>query len=142
MCIRDRFHGKHPAGNVGIQIHHIEPITTTSKVWTLGVQDVITIGALFSEGRYNTERVVAVTGAELREPKYIRTHLGANVGELLKDNIANDHSRMVSGDVLSGKITSGEGFLNYFDDQITVIEEGDQYEMLSLIHISEPTRPY
>ena len=123
------FHGKHPAGNVGIQIHHINPITTKSKVWVLGVQDVITIGALFSEGRFNTERVVAVTGAELKEPKYIRTNLGANVGELLKDNIANDHSRMISGDVLSGKITTGEGFLNYFDDQVTVIEEGDSYEM-------------
>ena len=123
------FHGKHPAGNVGIQIHHIDPITTTSKVWTLGVQDVITIGALFSEGRFNAERVVALTGAEIKEPKYVRTYLGANVGELLTNNIANDHSRMVSGDVLSGKATTGEGFLNYFDDQITVIEEGDNYEM-------------
>lgn len=123
------FHGKHPAGNVGVQIHHVAPVTATDKVWYLGVQEVITLGALFTEGRFNAERVVALTGDQLKDAKYVKTYQGANIGELVKDNLANDHVRLISGDVLSGKKQDADGFLNFFDDQITVIEEGDDYEM-------------
>ena len=123
------FQGKHPAGNVGIQIHHIDPITPKSMVWTLGVQEVITLGAIFTEGRWNTERVVALTGSELNEPKYVKTHVGAKIDDLLKGNLANDHVRFISGDVLSGQKKTADGFIGFFDDQVTVIEEGDMYEM-------------
>jgi len=123
------FHGKHPAGNVGVQIHHIKPIATSDKVWTLGVQEVITLGRLFTEQRFNTERVVVLAGAELEEPRYIRTHLGANIGDLMKGNLSTDHVRFISGDVLSGEKKEGEQFLNYFDNQIMVVEEGDDYEL-------------
>ena len=123
------FSGKHPAGNVGVQIHHIAPITTKSIVWTLSVQDVITFGALFTEGRFNAERVVALAGAELKSPKYVRTYIGASIGQLLDGNLANDHVRIISGDVLSGSKTTSDGFLNYYDDQVTVVEEGDFHEM-------------
>ncbi|MBK7872099.1 MAG: Na(+)-translocating NADH-quinone reductase subunit A [Saprospiraceae bacterium] len=121
------FNGKHPVGNVGIQIHHINPIRPQDKVWVLNVQDVITLGALFAERRFNAERVVALTGAELKQPAYVRTYLGANIGELIKNNLKNDHVRLISGDVLSGKTKSEADFLNFHDDQITVIEEGDDF---------------
>ncbi|MDX1939436.1 MAG: Na(+)-translocating NADH-quinone reductase subunit A [Saprospiraceae bacterium] len=121
------FNGKHPVGNVGIQIHHINPIRPQDKVWVLNVQDVITLGALFTERRFNAERVVVLTGAELKQPVYVRTYLGANIGELVKNNLKNDHVRLISGDVLSGKTKSEADFLNFHDDQITVIEEGDDY---------------
>ncbi|MCB0612315.1 MAG: Na(+)-translocating NADH-quinone reductase subunit A [Phaeodactylibacter sp.] len=123
------FHGKHPAGNVGIQIHHTKPIGSGDKVWVLGVQDVATIGKVFTEKRFNAERVVALAGAELKQPKYVRTYIGANVGDLVKDNLANDHIRLISGDVLSGKKKVAEGFLDIFDDQLTVVLEGDDYEL-------------
>lgn len=123
------FSGQHPAGNVGIQIHHLAPIGTKNTVWTLDVQGVVTIGALFSEGRFNAERVVALTGAELLAPKYVRTYIGANIGQLLEGNIAGDNIRIVSGDVLSGIQTTADAFLNYHDDQITLLEEGNQLEM-------------
>jgi Na+-transporting NADH:ubiquinone oxidoreductase subunit A len=123
------FSGKHPAGNVGVHIHHTEPILRGDKVWTLGVQDVITLGRLFTEKRFNTERVVAVAGAELKAPKYVKTYLGAKVGDLVKDNLANDHVRYISGDVLSGEKKNEEQFLNVYDDQLTVVEEGDYFEM-------------
>lgn len=127
------FHGKHPVGNVGVQIHHIDPITTTSKVWVAGIQDVITIGKLFTEGKFDATRMVAVTGAEVETPQYVKTYLGANIDGLLKGNLKpleeGKTIRFVSGDVLSGQQTSTEGFLGYFDDQVTVLEEGDQYEM-------------
>lgn len=119
------FHGQHPVGNVGIQIHHTKPIGAGDKVWTMGVQEVIMLGRLFTEGRYNAECIIAVTGAELKEPKYVRTYLGAKVGDLIDGNLSNDHVRLISGDVLSGAKKTAEDFLDFHDDQLTVVEEGD-----------------
>jgi len=132
------FNGKHPSGNVGVQIHHIQPINSGDKVWTLGVQEVITIGRLFTEGRYNAERVVAVTGAELSNPKYVSTKLGANMGDLLTDNITGDNNRIVSGDVLTGQKKETTQYLDVFDDQITVLQEGDYYEMFGWLIPVDP----
>jgi len=123
------FSGPHPSGNVGIQIHHVDPINSGDKIWYLGVQEVITLGHLFLEGQFNTTRYVAVGGADINDPAYHKTYLGANVGELLEGKLTNDHVRLVAGDVLSGKAKKSEDFINYYDDQITVIEEGDEYEM-------------
>ncbi len=134
------FKGKHPAGNVSVQIHHIKPIGPGDKIWVLGVQEVITLGALFQQGKFVTERVVALTGSELKEPKYVRTHLGANLSDLLQDNLANDHVRIISGDVLSGDAKKEDSFLNFFDDQVTVIEEGDDFEMFGWL-IPSSLRP-
>ena len=123
------FQGKHPAGNVGVQIHHIAPLGTKDKVWTLGVQEVISLGVLFNEQRFDGERVVAITGADLEQARYVRTHLGANIGDLLKDNIKEGNLRIISGDVLSGEQKSEAQFINARDDQITVVEEGNDYEL-------------
>ncbi|MEM9846695.1 MAG: Na(+)-translocating NADH-quinone reductase subunit A [Bacteroidota bacterium] len=123
------FKGKHPVGNVGVQIHHTKPMANSDIVWTLGVQEVLTIGKLFTEGRFDASRTIAVVGAELEAPKYVRTYIGANIGELVKDNLKNDNTRLVSGDVLSGQQKSSSQFLNYYDDQLTTIAEGDDYEL-------------
>lgn len=132
------FRGKHPAGNVGVQIHHVKPIGTGQKIWTLGVQEVITLGNLFIEHRFNAERVIALTGAELKETRYVHTYLGANIGELTKDNLSNAHVRYISGDVLTGKRKTEAEFLNFFDDQLTVIEEGDYFELFGWLIPSSP----
>ncbi|MEM1216468.1 MAG: Na(+)-translocating NADH-quinone reductase subunit A [Bacteroidota bacterium] len=123
------FRGKHPAGNVGVQIHHIAPVGGTDIIWTLGVQDVITLGKLFLNGVYDASRVVALAGAELKEPKYVQTYAGANIDELLSGNIATDNVRIISGDVLSGAKKDANSYLDFYDDQISVIEEGDFYEL-------------
>lgn len=123
------FHGQHPVGNVGVQIHHIAPISSNDKVWTMGVQDVITLGKLFTEGKYDASRIVALTGAELNNPSYVNTYIGANIGDLVAGNLKEGNSRLISGDVLSGEQKSQDGFLNLFDDQITAVEEGNYYEM-------------
>ncbi len=123
------FSGPHPAGNVGIQIHHINPIKINNDmVWTVDFQDVIILGRLFKDGVYNTKKVVAITGAELNEPQYIETYTGANIGELIKDNLNNDHVRLISGDVYSGEKKTEDDFLSFSENQVTVIEEGDKYE--------------
>ena len=124
-----RFKGKHPAGNVGVQIHHIRPILSKEKVWTLGVQDVLTVGTLFLEGKYDASRIVALTGAALDKPEYVKTCIGANIGDLLKRHALDGNARIISGDVLSGKAKLPAQFLDCYDDQITVIPEGDDYEL-------------
>ena len=123
------FSGPHPAGNVGIHIHHVSPIKGHNKVWTLGVQEVVTIGKMFNTGEYHADRVVALTGAELVSPKYVRTFQGASLADLLKDNVNGENLRVVSGDVLTGKQESMEGFLGFRDDQVTVLKEGNYYEL-------------
>lgn len=123
------FKGKHPAGNVGVQIHHIAPVGVNDKVWTLGVQEVIALGTLFLHNRFDGSRMVAITGDQVADPHYVRTHIGANLGELLRGQLANDKARIISGDVLSGEKKSTENYLNFYDDQITVIEEGDYFEL-------------
>lgn len=130
------FTGQHPVGNVGVQIHHTAPVGD-DMVWTLGVQEVITLGRLFKDGRFDTSKVVALTGADLKKPVHVQTYAGANIGELLKNNIANDHIRYISGDVLSGEKKSEKGYMNWQDNQLTVVEEGDDHEMFGWIVPSE-----
>ncbi len=127
--VKNWFNGPHPAGNVGIQIHHTDPICAGENVWTLNVQDVITLGKMFTEGQYNAERIVAITGAEFGKNAYAQTYLGANVGELIKGNVEGENIRLISGDVLSGTQITDKSFLNFSDDQVTSVSEGDYYEM-------------
>ena len=135
------FKGKHPAGNVGIQIHHTKPINAGDQVWTVGVQEAITIGQLFLEQKYDAERVVALTGSEIKNPVYVRTYIGANIGDLVKGKMTGKNTRLISGDVLSGNQKSLDSFLDIYDDQITIIEEGDYYEMFGWLFptVSKPS---
>lgn len=124
-----QFAGKHPSGNVGVQMHHISPLLPGKKAWTLGVQEVITLGTLFTKGIFDAARLVAITGHECKENFYAATYIGASIQDLLKDNISGDNVRIIAGDVLTGKKANGDHFLNYRSDQITVITEGNKYEL-------------
>lgn len=132
------FDGPHPAGNVGVQIHQVAPINKDDVVWTADVNAVIVIGRMFTEGRFNTQRLVALTGAELESTHYVTTHQGANVETLLANNIKGENNRVVSGDVLTGTTIGQNGYLSFFDNQITVLEEGDYYEMFGWIAPIKP----
>ncbi len=128
------FRGKHPVGNVGVQIHHIDPINRGDVVWTVNIQDLAIIGRLFNEGRVDMTRIIAVTGSEVGKPRYVRTKAGARVDSILGGNLKpqreGDRVRIISGNVLTGTKTSMEGFLGYYANQLTVIPEGDKYELL------------
>ena len=121
------FDGPHPAGNVGIQIHHINPIKGADIVWTMSMNEVLSLGCLFNTGNLKQEQVVAIAG-QVAEPKYIRTFKGANVGELLEGQIDKDNLRIIAGDILTGEKVEKNQYLNANDDQITVIKEGNYYE--------------
>lgn len=134
------FSGPHPSGNVGVQIHHINNIGRGEKVWTLRPADVAILGGLVRRQVYDASIVVALTGGELSQPKYVATNLGAQIGELLQGQEIADDARIISGDVLSGTHTSADGFLSAKDDQITVIKEGTDYEMFGWL-LPQSARP-
>lgn len=125
------FSGKHPAGNVGTQIHHIDPIDKGDIVWTLSPQALWTIGKLFSEGIYDPERIVALCGSEVHTPLYLKTRLGAALPALISDRVSVEKNRFVSGGVLSGTtVDPDEGFLGFYHDKIVVLPEGDRHTFL------------
>ena len=121
------FSGPHPAGNVGIQIHHTAPIKQGDHVWTLSVQDVAMIGSTMIHGKYDASRVIALTGQAVENPGYVKTIMGARISELV--GRTSEDSRIISGDVLSGSTKASSEFLNAYDDQITVIPEGAYHEL-------------
>lgn len=124
----NRFKGVHPAGNVGVQIHNIDPINKDEVVWFCHPQDVLTIGRLFLEGRYNAERIINLCGSEVKDRKYHKTYIGANIETFVKNNIIQENVRYISGNILTGTKVVNDGFLSFYDSQITVITEGDNYE--------------
>ena len=131
------FEGKHPAGNVGVQINHIDPINKGERVWTVNIQSVAVIGRLFNEGKVDMSKTVAVAGSEVLQPKYVRIINGAPIASILKDNVkpqAEGYSvRVISGNVLSGVKSAADGFINFYADMLSVIPEGDHYELLGWI---------
>jgi Na+-transporting NADH:ubiquinone oxidoreductase subunit A len=127
---QNKFSGKHPAGCVGVQIHHIDPINKGDAVWTINPFGVIQIGKLFLNGVYDASKVVALTGSEINKPQYYKTVVGASVKKLLAGNLKSEHVRCISGNVLTGTSIGKEGHIGFYDNQITVIPEGDYYEFL------------
>ena len=125
------FSGKHPAGNVGVQISHIAPIMKGDTVWTVSLLLLSAIGKLFSTGKYDMRRKVAVTGPKAIDPAYVDALPGISMKDLkdFYDNSAND-LRFVSGDVLTGENVGENGFLGFFDNQVTLLHEGTEREVL------------
>lgn len=123
------FNGPHPAGNPGVQIHHTDPINKGDIVWVINPQDIVAIGKLFEKGIYDASKIVAITGSEIINPRYARTMMGTSVSALLKENIKEGNHRYISGNALTGTGITKNGYLGYYDSQITLIPEGDFYEM-------------
>jgi len=122
------FSGPHPAGNVGVHIHHLDPINKGELVWFINIQDIAAIGHLFTEGFYKPQRIVALTGPEVIKPQYYTILSGVSVSAIVKENVRPGNQRYISGNVLTGTKLSADGYLGYYDSQITVIPEGDYYE--------------
>lgn len=125
------FAGPHPAGNTGIQIHHLNPINKGEHVWVVNIQDVAIIGRLFNEGRFDARKIIVLTGSEVKKPQYYHSILGASLSDVLSGKLKNEvEQRIISGNVLTGTKVEANGYLGYYDNQITVIPEGNHYEFL------------
>lgn len=129
----NKFHGPHPAGNVGIQIHHISPINKGDTIWTINPYGVIQIGKLFLEGRYDASKIIAVAGSEVKKPSYYKTYIGANISKFVENNVKSQNVRYISGNVLTGEKIEPNGYLKFYHNMITVIPEGNYSEFLGWI---------
>ncbi len=129
------FDGPHPAGNVGVQINHISPVNKGETVWTIDAQAVLFIGRLLNTGHVDLTRTVAVTGSEVKVPAYCKLKVGAQLTSVFAGNVSEAKElRYISGNVLTGKQVTPDGFLGAFHNQLTVIPEGnDVHEMLGWI---------
>jgi Na+-transporting NADH:ubiquinone oxidoreductase subunit A len=128
------FDGPHPSGLLSTQIGLISPVNRGEVVWTSSVQEVIAIGKFIQTGRFDATRLVALTGGGLKERKYARTIGGASMASLVSDAQTNgDHQRWISGNVFTGRKVSKEGYLGYFENQVTLIEEGGEPEFFGWI---------
>ena len=124
------FTGKHPAGNVGVQIHHISPIRKGETVWTVSLLMLAAIGKLFNTGKYDVRRKIAVTGPKAINPSYVEGYPGIAIKDVAEYYNASENLRFISGDVLTGTNVGADGYIGFFDNQITILEEGDKYELL------------
>ena len=134
--------GPHPAGNIGTQIAHIDPINKGEVAWTMNLQDVAVLGELVSTGVYNPEKVIAVAGPNIKNPHYYRVKAGACLAEIIKGQLLNNdypkmdannaakENRVISGDVLSGTQIAADGFIGAYDDLVSILPEGDYYDFM------------
>ncbi|WP_339701303.1 Na(+)-translocating NADH-quinone reductase subunit A [uncultured Marixanthomonas sp.] len=121
--------GPHPSGNVGTQIAKINPVNKGETVWTVSAQDLVIIGELLLTGKFNAERIIALAGSSVKNPKYYRTKIGTEVSTFIYDSgLDKDNVRVISGNVLTGNKISPKGHLGYYNNMVTVIPEGDDYE--------------
>ena len=135
-CELNSFRGPHPTGNVGVQISHIAPIRKEDTVWTVSLAGLAAIGKLFTTGKYDVRRKVAVTGPMAIQPSYVDTLPGTPMKDLAAffGNTPAEELRIISGDALSGKTVGAAGYLGFFDNQVTVLREGTTPELLGWIN--------
>jgi Na+-transporting NADH:ubiquinone oxidoreductase subunit A len=125
------FGGVHPAGNVGTHIHCLDPVSATKTVWTIGYQDVIAVGKFFTTGKLFIDRVVALAGPQVEQPRLVRTRVGADLQELTAGQLKAGENRVISGSVFGGRTARGVfAYLGRYHNQISVLLEGNDRPML------------
>ena len=134
--------GPHPAGNIGTQIAHIDPINKGEVVWTMNPQDVAVLGELVTTGVYRPEKVIAVAGPQIKNPHYYRIKAGACVAGIVAEQVLNPEypkmestedekeNRIISGNILSGTQITADGFIGAYDSLLSILPEGDYYDFM------------
>jgi Na+-transporting NADH:ubiquinone oxidoreductase subunit A len=127
----ESFEGPHPAGNAGTHIHFLDAASVKKVVWSIGYQDVIAIGELFTTGLLNSERVIALAGPQVERPRLVRTLLGANLVELTQGELKAGENRVISGSVFGGRrVREFTSFIGRFHTQVSVLTEGTEREFM------------
>ena len=120
--------GKHPAGNVGVQISKIDPVNAGERVWVINPQDVAAIGSLILTGKYDPSRIIALAGSMVEHPQYYKVIEGTQISDIVNGNLKNGKTRIISGNPLTGTAVSENDAIGFYDDVISVIPEGDHYD--------------
>jgi Na+-transporting NADH:ubiquinone oxidoreductase subunit A len=131
-CTIHSIAGPHPAGNVGVQMHHIEPLNKGEVVWTVNAQDLAAMGSFLNTGRIQNTRVITLTGAEVKAPQYYTIVLGSSAESIAKGNI-NAGARFISGNVLTGDKVEEAGYVGYYHHQVTAIREDHEAEFFGWV---------
>lgn len=130
----EQFSGPHPAGNAGTHIHFLHPVHTNRSVWAVGYQDVIAVGQLFMTGKLYFDRVISIGGPEVKNPRLLRTRIGASTTEITSGELTDSYYRIISGSVLDGRTARDAiAFLGRFHDQVSVLREGTERELLDFV---------
>lgn len=131
----ETFDGPHPAGLTGTHIHYLHPVSQNRVVWSIGYQDVIAIGKLFTTGELYTDRIIALGGPQVKNPQLIKTQLGANLHQVTHDLLKDGNNRIISGSVFGGRGIEEEGhYLGRYHNQVSVLSEGDHRLLLHYLH--------
>ncbi|MDH5654288.1 MAG: Na(+)-translocating NADH-quinone reductase subunit A [Spirochaetia bacterium] len=118
------FSGKHPAGLVGTHIAKIDPVSLQKKVWYLNAGDVVKLGSFLLVGQYPSEQIIAVSGAGIKKPAYIKITSGSQISNILQDHLKDGELRIISGNILTGTKKNPDSYMGFYDNMITVIPEG------------------
>ncbi len=130
----ETFAGPHPAGNPGTHIHFLHPVDMQRRVWVVGYQDVIAFGRLFTGGRLHTDRVVALAGPQVKDPRLVKTRVGASLADLTANEVEPDENRIISGSVFNGHRAKGPtAYLGRLANQVSVLREGHQRQLLGYL---------
>lgn len=122
--------GKHPAGNVGVQISKINPINSGDRVWTVNAQDVAIIGNLFLTGHFDVTRVVALAGSEVKNPKYYTVKPGTSIADFTNGKLVSDNVRIINGNPLTGTAAKTEDSISFYNNEVTVLPEGGAHRFM------------
>jgi len=120
-CKMHKISGPHPAGNVGIQIHHIAPLKPNDIVWTINIQHVIILGKLFLKGEIDPSIIISIGGPGAKNPTHVKTRIGAKIESLIKDQLEGGEYRIISGDVLTGRKVEKDDYLGFYDTIISIL---------------------
>lgn len=127
----EEFAGVHPAGLAGTHIHFLDPVSDKKTVWSINYQDVVSVGKLFVTGELDVERVVALAGPQVKNPRLVRTQVGVSLEDLVADELSEGESRVISGSVLSGRNAFGPfAYLGRYHNQVSVLLEGRERQMM------------
>lgn len=130
----EEFAGPHPSGLSGTHIHFLDPVSLNKWVWTIGFQDVIATGKLFATGQIWTERFIALAGPQVKQPRLLRTRMGASLTEMTAGELHDGDNRVLTGSLLSGrKAAAPEDFLGRYHQQVTVLREGRERPMFGYL---------
>ena len=134
--------GPHPAGNVGVQIHHTKPLKPNDVIWTVNAQHVITFGKLFKTGSYDPKIIVSIGGSGASNPDVVKTRTGAKVDSFLINQSKDKLVRLISGDVLTGNTVDGDNFIGLYDSTVTIIDDDVKRPFLGMLSLGSSKTKY
>ena len=134
--------GPHPAGNIGVQIHHTKPLNPNEVIWTLNPQHVLMLGKLFQKGEYDPRLIVSIGGSGADKPEIFNTLTGVSIDSMLNNQSNENIVRLISGDVLTGKTIRKNDFMGFYDSSLTIINDKVERPFLGMLSLGNSKTKY